>query len=211
MLIAMLALATEITAIVGLAKHSEPDSSNASLVVSASALVIMILIWLPKRTLARRLDSSTMEGEATCSLSCIQITIVLFVGSLVFRLWEGGWWVDSATSIILGLLFAREAWKMLSWVQNPNFNGGCCGGCSNANNNKPPRLEEDAAELGEQYRDLCECCNEKEECRNGGYELKHGGHGSAGKVLRTQTHPRAYNLPAVWIIVVSRVECTGDS
>ena len=75
--------------------------------------------------------------------------------------------MDSATSIILGLLFAREAWKMLSWVQNPNFNGGCCGGCSNANNNKPPRLEEDAAELGEQYRDLCECCNEKEECRNG--------------------------------------------
>ncbi|KAL5523095.1 hypothetical protein ACEPAF_1362 [Sanghuangporus sanghuang] len=161
-LIALLALATEITAIVGLARHSEPDSSNASLIISASALVLMILIWLPKRTLAKRLDSSTMEGEATCSLSCIQITIVLFIGSLVFRLWKGGWWVDNATSIVLGLLFAREAWKMLTWVQDPSFNGGCCGGCTH----NPPRLDRDA-ELAEQYRDLCECCHEKDECRSG--------------------------------------------
>ncbi|EJC99328.1 uncharacterized protein FOMMEDRAFT_37362, partial [Fomitiporia mediterranea MF3/22] len=34
-LIAVLALATEITAIVGLAQHTEPDTSNASLIVSA--------------------------------------------------------------------------------------------------------------------------------------------------------------------------------
>ncbi|EJC97766.1 uncharacterized protein FOMMEDRAFT_24219 [Fomitiporia mediterranea MF3/22] len=159
-LIAILALATEVTAIVGLVLHSEPDSSNASLIVAASALVLMIIIWLPKRTLAVRLNSSTMMGEATCSLSCIQITIVLFIGSLVFRLWHGGWWVDSATSLILGILFAREAWKMLSWVRDPEFNGGCCGGCAT----NGPRIEKDA-ELVEQYRDLCECCYEKEECR----------------------------------------------
>ena len=128
-LIALLALATEITAILGLVQHSEPDSSMASLIVSASALVIMVLIWAPKVTLARRLNSSTMAGEATCSLSCIQITIVLFIGSLVFRLTghKQGWWVDSATSLVLGLLFAREAWKMLAWVSSPRFNGGCCG------------------------------------------------------------------------------------
>ncbi|EJC99329.1 uncharacterized protein FOMMEDRAFT_94580 [Fomitiporia mediterranea MF3/22] len=102
-----------------------------------------------------------MAGEATCSLSCIQITIVLFIGSLIFRLWHGGWWVDDATSLILGILFAREAWKMLSWVSNPEFNGGCCGGCAH----NGPKIEKDA-ELAEQYRDLCECCYEKEECRD---------------------------------------------
>lgn len=66
----------------------------------------MIAIWLPKRYLARALNSSTMQGEATCSLSCIQITLVLFAGSLIYKLWRGGWWVDSATSMILGVLFA---------------------------------------------------------------------------------------------------------
>ena len=121
----------------------------------------MILIYLPKRYLARALNSSTMAGEAVCSLSCIQITLVLFVGSLVFRLWQGGWWVDSATSIVLGLLFAREAYKMLSWVRNPDFNGGCCDACAVNSSLKDPKLE-----LEERYRDLCECCFEKDECRD---------------------------------------------
>ncbi|KZT54158.1 hypothetical protein CALCODRAFT_416170, partial [Calocera cornea HHB12733] len=106
-----------------------------------------------------------MAGEATCSLSCIQITLVLFAGSLIYRLWEGGWWVDSATSLILGLLFGWEGWKMVRWARDENFDGGCCSDC------KPPRLEEGRVgadgELVEQYRDLCECCEKKEECRTG--------------------------------------------
>ena len=47
---------------------------------------------------------------------------------------------------------------MISWVRNPEFDGGCCSDC------RAPRLDRDA-ELGEQYRDLCDCCLEKEECK----------------------------------------------
>lgn len=118
----------------------------------------MVLIWLPKRYLARALDSSAMQGEAACSRACILITGVLFIGSLIFRLWHNGWWVDSATSLILGLLFARDGVEMLRWARDPDFNGGCCGSCAAST---IPR----DAELGEQYRDICPCCNEKEECR----------------------------------------------
>ncbi|THU78319.1 hypothetical protein K435DRAFT_737667 [Dendrothele bispora CBS 962.96] len=160
-LLILLGLATEATSIFGLVKHSEPSSSTVSLAVAASALVIMIVIWLPKRYLARALNSSAMQAEAQCSLSCIQITIVLFVGALIFKVWRGGWWVDSATSIVLGLSFAWEGIKLLKWVRDPNFDGGCCGHCAN------DTVRGDKVELGleERYRDLCECCNEKEECR----------------------------------------------
>jgi hypothetical protein len=154
-----LSLGTEISAIISLSSHQHPDSSNASLIVSASALVLMVGIWLPKRYLARALHSSVMAGEATCSLSCIQITIVLFIGSLVFRLWSGGWWVDSATSIILGFLFFWEGYKIIKWVRDPNFDGGCCKECRDVGA---------AEELGECYRDLCECCAEKSECKEAG-------------------------------------------
>ena len=161
-LLLALALGTEVTAIVGLALHQEPDASNNSLIISATALVIMLLIWLPKRYLARALNSSAMEGEAACSLSCIQITIVLFIGSLVFRVWRGGWWVDGATSLFLGILFAREGWKMVRWVRDPAFDGGC--NCGQTNKRVVSLDGVNAAELGEQYRDLCECCLEKDEC-----------------------------------------------
>lgn len=154
-----LSLATEIAAIIALSLHQEPDSSNVSLIVSVSALVLMVAIWLPKRYLARALNSSAMAGEATCSLSCIQITIVLFVGSLIFRLWTNGWWVDSATSLVLGALFGWEGYKMIKWVRDPSFDGGCCKECLPSGN---------AEELGESYRDLCDCCTEKSECKNAG-------------------------------------------
>lgn len=85
----MLALATEVSAIVALALHQEPDTSNSTLIISASALVIMIFIWLPKRYLAGMLNSSAMQGEATCSLSCIQITIVLRIAHFP----PLAWWV----------------------------------------------------------------------------------------------------------------------
>jgi hypothetical protein len=156
-LLLALFLGTEASAIASLVQHQEPDSSNSSLIISASALVIMVLIWLPKRFLARALDSSTMKGEATCSLSCIQITAVLFIGSLVFRLWKGGWWVDAATALLLGLLFGWEGVKMVRWARDPAFSGGCCKDCKS--------VTVDQVELGEQYRDICDCCLEKEECR----------------------------------------------
>ena len=169
-LIALLALATLGSAIASLVTHDEPTTSPASLIISASALVIMILLWLPKRYLARALDSSTMAGEAACSLSCIQITLVVFVGALVFKLSRRAWWVDSAACIVLSILFAREAWKMLRWVSNPEFNGGCCGGCSHP---KPQSVEKGEAakardvdeEKAEDYFDLCECCFTNDACR----------------------------------------------
>ncbi|KAI3615157.1 integral membrane protein [Moniliophthora roreri] len=163
LLLIALALATEATSIFGLATHDEPTTSNASLIVSASALVLMVAIWLPKRYLARALNSSAMQGETQCSLSCIQITVVLFAGALIFKLWHGGWWVDSATSIVLGLLFGWEGWKMLRWATSPSFDGGCCDHCHNREDN-----ESGAVEVQERYKDLCDCCGGSEVCQTAG-------------------------------------------
>lgn len=158
-LLVALALATECSSIVTLKLHEEPNTSNPSLIISGSALVLMILIWLPKRYLAKALDSSVMQGEALCSLSCIQLTAVLLLGSIVSKVWKGGWWVDAATSIVLGLLFGWEGAKMIKWSRDEKFSGGCCPAhCNDAS-------ETADAELGEVKRDICECCREKDECR----------------------------------------------
>jgi hypothetical protein len=118
-------------------------------------LILMVLIWLPKRYLAHALDSSAMKGEATCSLSCLQITIVLFIGALVHRLWQGGWWIDSGTSLILGALFAWESYKILKWVRNPDFNGGCCGSCATpGSKTKDSECSDDSG-----------CCSAEKKCR----------------------------------------------
>ena len=170
-LLLALALATEGTAIAGLVQHEEPSTSNASLIVSASALFFMILLWLPKGYLARKLNSSAMQGETQCSLSCIQMTVVLFAGALIYRLWKGGWWVDSATSLILGLLFGWEGWKMWRWARSSDFDGGCCGshrpreGDVEATACKGDATEKSAENL--KKKNSCECCSQSSEsCRS---------------------------------------------
>lgn len=203
-LLIALALATEASSISTLILRKEPDASNASLVIAASALVLMVLIWLPKRYLAKALDSSVMQGEATCSLSCIQITCVLFVGSLIYKVWKRGWWVDSATSMVLGLLFVWEGVKMVRWARSSEFGGGCCpADCVS-------RVETGDAELGHVYRDICECCQEKVECRNSD-ECKCLGTASVGEVQRVSGFlfypdaPNGYTLRTAVLLSVQVV------
>ncbi|KAG2749117.1 hypothetical protein P692DRAFT_20732797 [Suillus brevipes Sb2] len=127
-LLVMLALAAVGTSIASLIAHDHPSPSNASVIIAASATFIMFLFWVPKRYLAKALNSSTMNGEALCTLSCIQFSCALLIGSIVYRVWRGGWWVDSATAIVIAILFGWEGFKMIRWASNDQFNGGCsCG------------------------------------------------------------------------------------
>ena len=152
-LFAILTLGTWGVSIAALVIHQEPDSSTPSLIISATALGLMILIWLPKPWIAEELNSSVMRGEAKCSLACIYLTFVLFVGSLIFKFWNGGWWIDSAVAIILGLFFAHQGYEMISWARNSQFDGGCCQSCG-------PSV---ALEVNvRRTENRCECCTGKE-------------------------------------------------
>jgi len=159
----ILTIGTWVASIIALAMHDEPDSSKPSLIISACSLVLMIFIWLPKPWIAAELNSSVMRGEAACSLACIYLTIVLFIGSLVYKIWSGGWWVDSTVAILLGFFFLREGWNMIAWAQNKDFNGGCCKTCSTSptdvsfsNNGKTSSTE---------YKNMDKCdCYQDESC-----------------------------------------------
>lgn len=103
-----------------------------SLIVSTSALELMIFVWLPKPWIAVELNSSVMRGEAACSLACIYLTIVLFIGSIVYKVWPDAWWVDSAVAVLLGFFFFHDGWQMITWARSEDFNGGCCKTCSSS-------------------------------------------------------------------------------
>jgi hypothetical protein len=144
----ILTIGTWIASIIALASHNEPDSSIPSLIVSACSLVLMIFVWLPKPWIATELNSSVMRAEAACSLACIYLTIVLLIGSLVYKIWPEGWWVDSTVAILLGFFFLYEGWNMIAWARNKDFNGGCCKTCSTSpttvpfsNNGKTSSIE----------------------------------------------------------------------
>ncbi|KAF9239807.1 hypothetical protein BU15DRAFT_74342 [Melanogaster broomeanus] len=128
-LLIALSIAALGTSVASLVVRDHPSTAIPSIIITASTLFITALLWVAKRYLARALNSSTMNGEALCALSCVQFSGVVLVGSLIYRVWHGGWWVDSATSIVIALLFGWEGIKMVRWGQNKDFDGGCCSDC----------------------------------------------------------------------------------
>jgi len=115
-------------ALLQLVARHHPPTTLPGLVISALSLTFMVFLWRAKRATARALDSATLEADAACSLACIQLSAVLFAGSLLFLLLPTLWWVDAAAALGLALLIGKEGLGMVRAARSAAFTGGCgCG------------------------------------------------------------------------------------
>ena len=125
-----LALAAGIAggALLQITAHRHPPSTVPGLVIAALSLSFMAFLWRAKLGAAKALDSATLEADAACSLACIQLSVVLFAGSLLFLLAPALWWVDGAAALGLSLLIGKEGIGMIRAARSKDFTGGCgCG------------------------------------------------------------------------------------
>jgi hypothetical protein len=111
-----------------LSLRETPDSSLSGIAISSAAIGVMTALYLVKMRIAAALSSSTMQSDAQCSLCCIQLSSVLFVGSLVSHYaGDAVWWFDGATALVIALLVAREGYNAVRNARRPDFNGcSCC-------------------------------------------------------------------------------------
>lgn len=175
-LLGALTIAAVATSATSLTAHDHPSTALPAIIIAATSTGFTLLLYLAKRYLAHALNSSALNGEALCALCCMQLSIVLLVGSLIYRVWKGGWWVDAATAIVIGLMFGWEGVKMIRWAQNKDFDGGFCG-CQSKGTNSPecksPSMETEKPKEPEQKQSFCtsstQCCgrSKKEEPVNG--------------------------------------------
>ena len=115
-------------AILQITAQRHPPTTVPGLVISALSLSFMAYLWRAKLQAAKALDSATLEADATCSLACIQLSMVLFTGSLLFLLAPFLWWVDAAAALGLALLIGKEGVSMVRAARSKGFTGGCgCG------------------------------------------------------------------------------------
>lgn len=105
--------------------HAHPSTTVPGIVISLLSLGFMVFLWRAKKRAAQTLNSRTLEGDAACSLACIQLSVVLLGGSLLFWLVPELWWVDAVAALVLSGFIAREGLSILSAVRKPGFSGGC--------------------------------------------------------------------------------------
>jgi len=124
-LLFLLACAATAASAVVLVRREHPETTLFGIIISCITAVLLTGLWLAKRAVARRLDSQILASDATCSSACARLALVLLLGSVLFRVWPGGWWVDAAAALVLSLFFLREGVQMIRHAASPGFSGGC--------------------------------------------------------------------------------------
>lgn len=127
-LLLLLAVGVTIGSVLELATGGHPTSTVPGLVVSTLSIALMLFLWRAKRSVALELDSRTLLSDAACSRSCLQLSVVLLVGSLLYVLFPVLWWADSIAAIGLAGLIGWEGYQSIKAARQPDFTGGCCGG-----------------------------------------------------------------------------------
>ncbi|MCB9759835.1 MAG: heavy metal transporter [Alphaproteobacteria bacterium] len=127
-LFVLLGVGVMVGAVVQMSGQSHPATSVPGLVISALSLSFMLWLWRAKLAVAAGLDSRTLEMDAGCSRACLQLSGVLFAGSLLYLVNPAWWWADASAAVILALLFIREGAEGYQAANKPEFTGGCgCG------------------------------------------------------------------------------------
>lgn len=126
-LFVLLALGTISGSLLQLVAKRRPDTSIPGLFISCISLTFMFWLWRAKLRAAKALDSRTLEGDAKCSLACIQLSCVLFAGSLIYWIAPNLWWADAGAALILSAFIAKEGISAIRAARSPDFSGGC--GC----------------------------------------------------------------------------------
>ncbi|WP_243302160.1 cation transporter [Geothrix oryzisoli] len=115
-------------AVLQLTARTHPPTTVPGLVISVLSLTFMVFLWRAKLRAAQALDSATVAADAACSRACIQLSVVLFAGSLLFVLAPALWWVDAVAALILAILIGKEGLGMVRAAKSERFTGGCgCG------------------------------------------------------------------------------------
>lgn len=129
-LLLVLAVGVAAGAVLQLVSGTHPATTLPGTIIALVSLSFMAFLWRAKLAVARALDSRTLLADAACSRSCLQLSVVLLAGSLVFLVAPVLWWADAVAALALAWLIGREGWENVEAARQPEFDGGCGCGCS---------------------------------------------------------------------------------
>jgi len=92
--------------------QGRPESSTPGLLLAIAVLLVMPVLWRWRRRLADALHSSSLRGDAACSLVCVYMAATLLAGLLLNR-FPGWWWADPVAALAMIWWIRGEAHEAL--------------------------------------------------------------------------------------------------
>lgn len=128
LLLVILALGVAAGSVIQLVRQSHPETTLPGVIIALVSLFFMFFLYRAKLEVADALGSDTIRKDAACSLACIQLSIVLLLGSGIYYVLPTLWWADSLAAMGLAFMIAKEGFESVRAARDPGFTGGCgCG------------------------------------------------------------------------------------
>lgn len=89
---------------------TEPKESLVGIALTIASALVMTALFFPKLSLAKKLGSRALRGEAIESLVCDLQDLTLLVGLGLNALW-GWWWADPLAALALIPFLLKEGWE----------------------------------------------------------------------------------------------------
>jgi len=117
-----------------LVMHQYPNTQIPALIISAVCLVGMYALYIGKKKAANIVQSATLFSDAACSLGCIHLSGVIFIGSLIFMLWywifgtDTLWFLSPCMTYFVAYSVGKEGYMIYRNAQSESFDGtvSCC-------------------------------------------------------------------------------------
>jgi divalent metal cation (Fe/Co/Zn/Cd) transporter len=87
----LLTLGLVITAFLKVIQKSKPETALSGLVISILSLSVMTFLYMWKMKVGRKLNSAPIISDANCTKTCIYMSVILLVSSLVYLLTNFGY------------------------------------------------------------------------------------------------------------------------
>ena len=94
-------------AVLHLVAGARPDESITGVILAAVSIVVMPVLAWRKRTVARELDSRSLQADSRQTTLCTYLSVFLLAGLLANSL-LGWWWADPVAGLAIALLSAKE-------------------------------------------------------------------------------------------------------
>jgi divalent metal cation (Fe/Co/Zn/Cd) transporter len=89
-----------------------PTFSRPGLILAAASLLVMPVLGLAKRRVARQIRSRALAADSLETLMCAYLSASLLVG-LALNGWKGWWWADPIAALAIAAYMFREGLEAL--------------------------------------------------------------------------------------------------
>ena len=95
-----------------LIQQKAPSESPLGIAVAALAVVVMPILARAKRRVACGMGSSALSAEATQTMLCTYLSVIL-LGGLLLNAGFGWWWADPIAALVMVPIIGREGWEAM--------------------------------------------------------------------------------------------------